>query len=307
MSNFYSNGKLLITGEYTVLDGALALAVPTKYGQSLTVESILENNIIWKSIDNEHKVWFEDSLPIKEIASGLINPRNDVSKRLVQILKAAQQLHPDFLFRNVGTKTGFKITTKLDFPRDWGLGSSSTLINNIANWAKVDAYKLLELTFGGSGYDIACAQNDTAITYQLNNSQRNINNVIFNPEFKEHLYFVHLNKKKNSREGIEQYNKNKGTISSKIDDINIITQNMIDCSSLKDFNQLIHTHEAIISSIIKQPTVKDALFKDFNGCIKSLGAWGGDFILVSSLDNPTSYFKSKGYSTIIPFGDMILN
>ena len=35
---FYSNGKLLITGEYLVLDGAKALALPTKYGQYLTVE-----------------------------------------------------------------------------------------------------------------------------------------------------------------------------------------------------------------------------------------------------------------------------
>ena len=30
---FYSNGKLLITGEYVVLDGAKALALPTKFGQ----------------------------------------------------------------------------------------------------------------------------------------------------------------------------------------------------------------------------------------------------------------------------------
>ena len=35
---FYSNGKLLITGEYVVLDGAKALALPTKFGQSLLVK-----------------------------------------------------------------------------------------------------------------------------------------------------------------------------------------------------------------------------------------------------------------------------
>jgi len=303
MSNFYSNGKLLITGEYTVLDGALALAVPTKYGQSLTVATIPENNIIWKSIDNENKVWFEDVFAIKQIASGFLNPRNDVSKRIIQILNAVQQLHPDFLNIN----SGFSITTKLDFPRNWGLGSSSTLITNIANWAKVDAYKLLELTFKGSGYDIACAQHNNPITYQLKNSKREVNDVAFNPVFKDYLYFVYLNKKKNSREGIIQYNENKDTGSSKISDINSITKKIIDCISLEEFNQLINSHETIISSIIKQPTVKDFLFKDFRGSIKSLGAWGGDFILVSSLDNPRSYFKNKGYTTIIPFSDMVLN
>ena len=35
---FYSNGKLLITGEYLVLDGAKAFALPTKFGQKLTIE-----------------------------------------------------------------------------------------------------------------------------------------------------------------------------------------------------------------------------------------------------------------------------
>jgi len=307
MNNYYSNGKLLITGEYTVLDGAMALAVPTKFGQSLNVTQIPENNIIWKSIDNENLTWFEDVFPIEEIASGFTNPRNDVSKTLVNILAAAKTLNPNFLLGSIETKTGFSITTKLGFPTNWGLGSSSTLINNIANWAKVDAYKLLEITFGGSGYDIACAQQDKAITYQLKNSHRDINVVDFNPEFKDHLYFVHLNKKQDSREGINRYNKNKGAIFSKISDINTITKNIIDCSNIEDFNQLIDLHETIIGSIIKHPTVKESLFKDFNGSIKSLGAWGGDFILVSSFDNPSTYFKEKGYPAIIPFRDMVLN
>ena len=70
MNNYYSNGKLLITGEYTVLDGAMALAIPTRFGQSLNVTQIPENNIIWKSIDNENQTWFEDVFAIEEIASG---------------------------------------------------------------------------------------------------------------------------------------------------------------------------------------------------------------------------------------------
>ncbi len=38
MTTFRSNGKLLLTAEYLVLDGARAIALPTKLGQSLTVE-----------------------------------------------------------------------------------------------------------------------------------------------------------------------------------------------------------------------------------------------------------------------------
>jgi hypothetical protein len=44
---FYSNGKLLITGEYLVLDGK-AFALPTKKGQNLIIEDGNNNEIIWK-------------------------------------------------------------------------------------------------------------------------------------------------------------------------------------------------------------------------------------------------------------------
>ena len=64
MQTFYSHGKLLISAEYAVLDGALALALPTKFGQSLTVESTPEDTILWKSISNKGAVWFEAEFTI---------------------------------------------------------------------------------------------------------------------------------------------------------------------------------------------------------------------------------------------------
>ena len=64
MQTFYSHGKLLISAEYAVLDGALALALPTKFGQSFSVESNSENTILWKSISNEGDVWFEAEFTI---------------------------------------------------------------------------------------------------------------------------------------------------------------------------------------------------------------------------------------------------
>ena len=56
---FYSNGKLLITGEYVVLDGAKALALPTKFGQSLVVKPGINHQIKWTSFDSDESVWFE--------------------------------------------------------------------------------------------------------------------------------------------------------------------------------------------------------------------------------------------------------
>lgn len=306
---FYSNGKLLLTGEYAVLDGALALAVPTAYGQSLTIEPIDEQQLIWTSFDEQGVVWFETIFELKEIVTSEAPHNEETYNRLVQILNAAKQLNPEFL----SDHKGFKVSTQLTFPKNWGLGTSSTLTNNMASWAQVDAFGLLENTFGGSGYDIACAQHNHPLTYQLQpfdcaqgDITRQVSKVNFNPSFKVHLYFVYLNKKQNSRDGIAMYQSNKTQSKTLISEISDITSKMISCQSLNEFDELITYHEEIISKTIKQKPIKERLFNDFNGGIKSLGAWGGDFILVTSKDSPKAYFEKKGFKTIIPYRDMVL-
>jgi len=300
---FYSHGKLLISGEYVVLDGALSLAVPTHHGQSLIIEPIEDKKLVWKSFDLLKNVWFECEFEITANHLLKSNKKEDhIATRLIQILNAVKELNTSFL--NDGH--GFKVETHLEFPNNWGLGTSSTLINNIAQWAKVDAFTLLEKTFGGSGYDIACAQNSTAITYQIINHKRHVKFVDFNPSFKDRLYFVYLNKKQNSRDGIKHYHDNKNNSKSTIDTINTITLKMSEAETLEDFQALMIQHETIIANITKQTPVKESLFNDFNGSIKSLGAWGGDFILVASKTDPTPYFKGKGYDTILPYSDMVI-
>ena len=116
---FYSHGKLLITGEYVVLDGALALAVPTKYGQSLEVETTNQKEIQWTALDHEGTEWFKTALIFDgkdlELAKNTSSPA-EAEQRLLQILKEAHKLNPGILFQN----SGFTITTKLDFQQSWG-------------------------------------------------------------------------------------------------------------------------------------------------------------------------------------------
>lgn len=306
MQSFYSHGKLLLTGEYVVLDGAKALALPTTFGQKLTVECIDEPKINWQSLDEKGVVWFADEFTLfKEQLAGSLKPQNDslVSKRLIDILHAAKKLNPEFL----STKKGYNVTSKLEFPNDWGLGSSSTLLNNIAQWAKVDAFALSHATFGGSGYDIACARHDSAIIYELNKTISKITPVVFNKAFKTQLFFIHLNQKQNSREAIKTYQENKKNSKAIILKTNAITQQILECNSLKEFELLIDAHETLIGTITNQTPVKQRLFNDYKYAIKSLGGWGGDFILATGSKNEVStYFKGKGYQTIIPFTDMIL-
>lgn len=299
---FYSNGKLLLTGEYLVLDGALALAVPTRYGQSLTVAPVENTKISWESFDHNNKLWFATEFFNRDGFQRSKTTDPLIADRLLQILNAAKKQNPGFLSR----ETRFKAKTHMDFPRHWGLGSSSTLINNIAQWAGVDPYILLADTFGGSGYDIACAKHNVPITYQLDKNNRTIIERDFNPEFKHHLYFVFLNKKQNSRDGILAYQKAKSNTHPALSEIAAITNDMMSCTSLETFQFLMQSHENIISKIIKKKPVKESLFKDFKGSIKSLGAWGGDFVLAASEDAPETYFKTLGFETIIPYEKMVL-
>jgi mevalonate kinase len=309
MKQFYSNGKLLLTGEYFVLDGAKSLAVPTTCGQDLTVEPIKEPQLIWKSYTNTGECWLEVifDLPRLRLVSADFEATKDggndtLAENLRTILIEIQKLNPTFL----NSENGILVKTNLTFPKDWGLGTSSTLINNLANWANVNPYQLLENTFGGSGYDIACAQNNTPILYTRNGINPSVEKVAFNPVFKNQLYFVYLNKKQNSREGIKRYKTLKGTLTSEIQQISKLSQLFLTCDNFKDFEKLMFEHEQLVSKVIQLQPVQKELFSDYFGQTKSLGAWGGDFILATGNDDTPGYFKQKGYETIIPYQDLIL-
>jgi mevalonate kinase len=301
---FYSNGKLLITGEYLVLDGAKALALPTKFGQTLIVEDGANQEISWISYDADGSIWFEDSISFSEILNTKNTKAETVKNTLVTILHEAYLLNPDL----VNNSSGYQIKTQLTFPKNWGLGTSSTLINNIAQWLKIDAFKLLNTSFGGSGYDIACAQNGNPILYHLEKDGQNIEKVTFNPAFTDSIYFVYLNKKQSSKSSIAQYKKNKAqNLDKSIRTIDKITQEILNSGNIKCFARAIASHEAEMSHILEVKTVQETLFSDFEGKIKSLGAWGGDFILVTAETNPTTYFAAKGYNTILTYKEMILH
>jgi mevalonate kinase len=299
---FYSNGKLLITGEYAILDGAKGLALPTKFGQFLTLHHSETDTIRWKSFDEKDTIWFSTEIS-KNNLENITSTDEEIAQRLVNILKEARRLNPAFLADNYLYNS---IESKITFPRNWGLGTSSTLIANIATWANINPYKLLESTFGGSGYDIACATSNSPITYQRNGYEPIINEVAFKPSFINQLFFVYLNQKKNSRDAINSYknlNFNKKDLISKI---NIITENILLCDNLKGFELLLNEHEAILSNTLKVPTIKSRLFPDYSGTIKSLGAWGGDFVLATGTEAEMLYFKKKGFDTIVSYPEMIL-
>ncbi|MDK2772253.1 MAG: GHMP kinase [Flavobacterium sp.] len=300
---FYSNGKLLVTGEYVVLDGAKALAVPTKFGQTLEIKDDTGFVFHWTSYDKDLSIWFQDIITFQEIISKTKSETSSsIKNKLIEILHQAYKQNPSF----IDNAKGYDVKTHLTFPRLWGLGTSSTLINNIAQWLEIDAFELLRKSFGGSGYDVACAQTDAPIVYHLQNEKPFFEKVNFNPAFRENIYFVYLNQKQNSSTAIANYMAKHHHVDKTMSKISAITYEAINTKEGKDFALLMEKHEVIMSDVLETETVKERLFPDFKGIVKSLGAWGGDFVMVISKHNPKDYFIERGYTTILSYEEMVL-
>ncbi len=295
----------MLTGEYLALDNALVLALPTKFGQSLEVKFKEGKGILsWNSFTNENRNWFYLSLKIDEFKI-LETSDIKIATTLIKILKSANTISSNKMNNNLD----YSISTALEFPQDWGLGSSSTLISNIALWFQIDALQLHFSVFNGSGYDVACGSSFTGISYLINHKKPIVKPIDFNPHFSNSIYFVHLNQKQNSYNEIKNYkqNLNVSQLGKAVEAVSKITEKIISVESLSEFENLLNQHEKITATILKRKTIKELLFNDYTkGIVKSLGAWGGDFVLVTGNETDIDYFKKKGYKTIVPYSDMIL-
>ena len=296
---FYAKGKILLTAEYAVLGGAKALALPTKLGQSLEVIKTSTGKLEWKSIDVNGKVWYENSFDKTTFSA---NQQNDaIGQRLQQLFKTINTENTR-LFSDIN---GLMFVSTLEFERNWGLGSSSTLVSLLAQWSKVNPYVLLQNVFGGSGYDIACATAEGALLYERTNRiHPNVTPVDFNPSFKDQLFFIHLNKKQDSQQAVAAFDSSILT-PDKIETVNELTRAFLADSTLDHFQEQVVKHEKFIGAMINTIPIQKRVFDDYPGTIKSLGALGGDFILACGAADTTAYFATKGYKTCLPYEALI--
>ena len=94
-----------------------------------------------------------------------------------------------------------------------------------------------------------------------------------------------------------------------IDRISVLTKKMLEAKTLADFEDSVQQHEDLISTQLQMTKVKALYFDDYWGTVKSLGAWGGDFVMVSSTQNEAetrAYFLEKGFEVFLPYREMIL-
>ncbi|MFN8308976.1 MAG: GYDIA family GHMP kinase [Chitinophagales bacterium] len=304
-TEFYAHGKLLITGEYFVLDGAEALAIPTRFGQRMQIRPLSGNDnlLFWVALNNQGQPWLNLTFDLTNFEC--LNSDGKEAMMLSKILREAMKQCAQNPFAG---KANYAIQTRLEFPNAWGLGSSSTLMYLIQQLTGADGISLLRNTMGGSGYDVAAAGASQPIVYKIENGKPAWEEVRFAPEFAAALFFVYTGKKQLSSSGISHYRENVRQKSEVIAELNTITRQMLFATSLQEFEAGMVRHEQLVGDALQMQPVKSLLFSDFWGEVKSLGAWGGDFVMMThrgSEKELTDYLLTKNLQTAFSFNDMI--
>jgi mevalonate kinase len=301
---FYSRGKFLLSAEYLVLYGAKALAVPLKLGQRMVVTEIpLPGLLKWETYVQQ-KLWFTSIFQLRNME--IMETSDEVTANFIQkLLIAGGELKPGL----PATKVGFQIQNYIDFDISWGLGSSSSLVSNLAYWLDIDPFALHSRVFRGSGYDIFCARATKPILYQVEEGRPDAREIIFNPSFKENLYFVYSGRKQNSRESVRRFLEQHAGDEAIIKEISRLTGAMVKAKNLGEFLALMLQHEEALSSVLGLKMLKEELFPDFPGQIKSLGAWGGDFFMAGTTMSPEEvkdYFSNKNLDVVFRWDEIVL-
>jgi len=301
LSTYRANGKLLLTGEYLVLHGAKAIAVPLKVGQQMVVS--IQNNselLHWHAFYN-NQLWFSCELNPYDF-SVQNTSHTEKSEVLSQIFRTIKTLNPDSQ-----PLAGTSFETTLESNPEWGLGSSSTLVSLLAQWSGVAPLQLNELVFSGSGFDVACATADGPILYVRNKPTESI---VLDYPFADQLFLIYSGRKKRTATEVSAFLKGKKVSEQLVEEASLLTDEFLRCRDQNEFNLLIRMHEALISKLIDRIAIKPELFADFKGEVKSLGAWGGDFFLASSnkwtFEEVRKYFENKGLMTVFKWNDLIL-
>jgi mevalonate kinase len=300
MEEYFSYGKILLTGEYLVLNGAQSIALPVKLGQTLKISPAGKNQIHWNSIYQGKSVFKGEFA--KENFRPLESTNNTISSYISNLLSKA------FSIKEQHNTKGWNFSSILEFPLQWGLGSSSTLINNISKWLKINPFKLNKSITGGSGYDIACADSINPIVYEYKNDSPSFREIEWEPDFKDRIFFVYTGKKQDSAKEVNAFKKNQAGFSEHFIQLEKINKRIINSTKLADFEEALSEHEEKLAKILNKKKAREEYFIEFPGTVKHLGAWGGDFILVTWEDSKNElkrYLERRNMNIIYSWDELI--
>lgn len=299
--NFFAHGKLMLLGEFFVLRGASCISAPSKYGQSLKVQSNDQMDTLKWRAEIENRLWFSAEFDLKEFE--VISASNRfLAESFARLARVIRELNSRFL------EFGADVVTNLNFPQSWGLGSSSTIIKLLADWANVNPFDIHFATSNGSGYDVASAIANRPIVYQCVNENPKFYEIELPEVVKQCCYFIYLGKKQNSQKSVKLFLQ-RGTQELPVDRMNVLASEFVGSTSVDHVCAIMREHDEILSPILDLKRVKEIAFSDFEGEVKSLGAWGGDFVMACTdkdVEYVRSYFKGKGLDTVLTYKELLL-
>jgi mevalonate kinase len=291
--SFFAHGKLLLTSEYVVLDGVPGLAVPTVLGQRLEATEEVGSSILhWSAVDSDGRVWLDGLL---ERTPGGWKASDDALEPVAQLLNATEK---------IGQRTlpGGQIRTQLEFPSNYGWGSSSTLISLVAQWQGIDVLALHFATQNGSGYDAVCATASGPLWYRKTADQTaewHSTSLAHWPH--DSLYLVHLGHKQQSAADVVRYRSLTPSLSD-LKGIEKAARALFEATTFDTWGHAAREHETRMAALLGRTPVSEGALQGYPHACKSLGAWGGDFVLVQVADgSDLQWFKDQGFSTAVPW------
>ena len=297
---FTANGKLLLTGEYLVLAGAKALAFPVRFGQSMTILPCRKKSIRWTSFENGIP-WFScelDPWKLEIITSSDLK----TASGLTDILLSAGRINPGFLS---GTD-GLKVAVKANYPVKWGLGSSSTLIALVAQWAGIDPFQLFTSVSDGSGYDIACATRKDPFFYRIRDRVPLVCDVFPGKAIRRNACFAYLGRKQETPPEVSSFLSSKNYEENEIIRVSELSEAICNSDDPSLFCSFIDEHEEILSRILDKERIQKR-FAAFPGIVKSLGAWGGDFAMFAGRmknDKIKNWLMKAGLEVVFTYDEL---
>lgn len=256
----------------------------------------------WITLNEKKEKWFDCKLNLIDFS---IEKTSDPEKAAIiqNLIKTAARLNSDFLSK----WKKYKITNQLEFSTDWGWGSSSTLIANIAEWAEISPFELFFETQTGSGYDVAAAIADGPILYQKTEDELSFEEIEMNPVLLSNSFVFYRGNKTSSQEAVSRWQSQKRWKRDDIELISRITENIAGNCALPDTIAGIREHEKVISRILDTPFLQND-YHDYEGVIKSLGAWGGDFALAlhEDIQYTEKFLQANKLSPYFRLSDLVL-
>lgn len=295
----------MLCGEYAVTIGIEALALPVRKGQWMDVwefDSPSEDHLVWNAIDCNGDHWLNETfqLPIHE-------SNEECSGERGVLLSMLKQVPSNFW----AARSSYRIETQLEFEQNSGLGSSSTLIANFSHWTGLDAQRLQQSVFGGSGYDIALAELGKPLIFWIEKEQANWAPWTLHENLTSNWHLVFLGKKQNSRSSLVEV---KHRLQKTQTDDFLMQQLKHVANAVKMAQEIamleagLEMWQAVLSMALglKTPYQQFEILPIKGGLCKWLGAWGGDMLLVNKTFIRKNAVFLENY-TVVSWNEWVIN